>query len=601
MRDYADSDSSVSRGRFEQRTLLETSRILIESQDPDFILNNLLLISLGKLMVAHACVILHRPGESSYKISKGKGRFTRSDYAELPVQFEPESLEKGVYRYDELPEIFTQLQLPSDGVLFHLRTSAHHLGFLCLDASLKSTPYEQDELEFIESLCLMTSVALSSSKMFEELKRINRRLDRKVHDLNSLFELSNDFNQMRTVEELTRTLKFALLGQLFIRQVLLIFKNDDATHNVVKAGVQEEPTGLDIESLWLLNKNLKVPKDGEEGFSVPMGTEENASSILHDWIPYFNQQHIHYLIPIQSQGQSLGIIGIGKKGSGEDFDPDELEYVASLANLVVLNIKRIQLLEEQILNQQFERELALARTIQEGLLPAKLPVVNGLEVSATNIPSKQIGGDYYDLFQLPDGGHLISIADVTGKGVPAALLMANLQAMIHALALQDTTLEEATGTINDFIYNHTPSDKFITFFWAKLLVNGRTLRYVNAGHDYPLWFRASESHLNELRAKPKELTEGGLLLGAIPTLQPYNISEIELETDDILVFYTDGVTEAMNPETNEEFGLERVIELVQDHRNQSAEVIKEAIISEVNRFSTGIRFDDLTLIVIKKH
>ena len=91
------------------------------------------------------------------------------------------------------------------------------------------------------------------------------------------------------------------------------------------------------------------------------------------------------------------------------------------------------------------------------------------------------------------------------------------------------------------------------------------------------------------------------MLGASPTLQPYNISEIELETDDILVFYTDGVTEAMNPETNEEFGLERVIELVQDHRNQTAEVIKEAIISEVNRFSTGIRFDDLTLIVIKKH
>ena len=597
---YSDSDPSSTRGHFEQRTLLETSRILIESQDPDFILNNLLLIALGKLMVAHACVIYHRPGEGSYKIAKGKGRFAKNNLYEIRVAIEPEKLTKGVYSIEELPGIFEQLELSRKGLIFHLRTSAHHIGFLCLDASLKDTAYQSDELDFIESLCLMTSVALSSSKMFEELKRINRRLDRKVHDLNSLFELSNDFNQMRTIDELTRTLKFALLGQLFIRQVLLIFYTDEQTHNLVKAGIQEEPKGLDIQSLFLVKDKLKVPLAENEEHNLDTNSITDDTSISTDWIRYFNTQQIQYLIPIQSQGQNLGIIGIGKKGSGEDFDPDELDYVASLANLVVLNIKRIQLLEEQILNEQYESELALARTIQEGLLPANLPAITGLEVSATNIPSKQIGGDYYDLFQLPDGGHLISIADVTGKGVPAALLMANLQAMIHALALQDTTLEEATGTINDFIYNHTPSDKFITFFWAKLLFNGSTLRYVNAGHDYPLWFRASNSGMDHFQTEPTELKDGGLLLGAIPTLQPYGITEIELACDDILVFFTDGVTEAMNPETQEEFGLERLIQLVQNNRNQSAEAIKDKIIAEVNRFSNGVRFDDLTLIVIRK-
>ncbi|NBW70890.1 MAG: hypothetical protein EBR32_05740, partial [Bacteroidetes bacterium] len=576
---YSDSDPSSTRGHFEQRTLLETSRILIESQDPDFILNNLLLIALGKLMVAHACVIYHRPGEGSYKIAKGKGRFAKNNLYEIRVAIEPEKLTKGVYSIEELPGIFEQLELSRKGLIFHLRTSAHHIGFLCLDASLKDTAYQSDELDFIESLCLMTSVALSSSKMFEELKRINRRLDRKVHDLNSLFELSNDFNQMRTIDELTRTLKFALLGQLFIRQVLLIFYTDEQTHNLVKAGIQEEPKGLDIQSLFLVKDKLKVPLAENEEHNLDTNSITDDTSISTDWIRYFNTQQIQYLIPIQSQGQNLGIIGIGKKGSGEDFDPDELDYVASLANLVVLNIKRIQLLEEQILNEQYESELALARTIQEGLLPANLPAITGLEVSATNIPSKQIGGDYYDLFQLPDGGHLISIADVTGKGVPAALLMANLQAMIHALALQDTTLEEATGTINDFIYNHTPSDKFITFFWAKLLFNGSTLRYVNAGHDYPLWFRASNSGMDHFQTEPTELKDGGLLLGAIPTLQPYGITEIELACDDILVFFTDGVTEAMNPETQEEFGLERLIQLVQNNRNQSAEAIKDKIIT----------------------
>ena len=122
-----------------------------------------------------------------------------------------------------------------------------------------------------------------------------------------------------------------------------------------------------------------------------------------------------------------------------------------------------------------------------------------------------------------DGGHLLSIADVTGKGVPAALLMANLQAMIHALALQDTTLEAATGTINDFIYTNTPADKFITFFWTKIEADGKTLKFVNAGHDHPIIFRRSKTDpMDELNAQVEqiELSEGGSLLGVLPTLTP---------------------------------------------------------------------------------
>ena len=147
-----------------------------------------------------------------------------------------------------------------------------------------------------------------------------------------------------------------------------------------------------------------------------------------------------------------------------------------------------------------------------------------------------------------DGGHLLSIADVTGKGVPAALLMANLQAMIHALALQDTTLEAATGTINDFIHSNTPADKFITFFWTKIEAGGKTLKFVNAGHDYPIIFRRSKTDpMNELNAEVEqfELNEGGLLLGALPTLAPYTVSYFTLEANDVVIFFTDGVTEVM--------------------------------------------------------
>ena len=202
-----------------------------------------------------------------------------------------------------------------------------------------------------------------------------------------------------------------------------------------------------------------------------------------------------------------------------------------------------------------------------------------------------------------DGGHLLSIADVTGKGVPAALLMANLQAMIHALALQDTTLEAATGTINDFIYTNTPADKFITFFWTKIEAGGKTLKFVNAGHDHPIVFRSNKTDsMDEPNAQVEqiELKEGGLLLGALPTLAPYMVSYFTLEANDVVIFFTDGVTEAMHPTTEEEYSLKRLKKVVLGHLDKTAEEIKNAIISEVNEFSNHIRFDDLTLIVVKK-
>src|SRR5699024_4855649 len=133
------------------------------------------------------------------------------------------------------------------------------------------------------------------------------------------------------------------------------------------------------------------------------------------------------------------------------------------------------------------------------------------------------------------------------KGVPAALLMANLQAMLHVLLPTDISLAEATAKINDIIHQNTPGDKFITFFWGIFDPQTRTFTYVNAGHNPPLLFKKDDP-------QPQELQEGGLILGAMPTMTPYEEQQVKLGANDLLIFYTDGVTEAMNNEKNEEFG-----------------------------------------------
>ena len=160
------------------------------------------------------------------------------------------------------------------------------------------------------------------------------------------------------------------------------------------------------------------------------------------------------------------------------------------------------LLEERLEKQRLDEELNLAKAIQKGLLPEPLPELPGFELAAINVSSRQVGGDYFDFITTPDQGHILAIADVTGKGVPASLLMANLQSMLHALAPIDISLSEATASINDIIHKNTPADKFITFFWGKMSSDGKRFKYVNAGHNPPILFRKDSD-------EPILLEEGG--------------------------------------------------------------------------------------------
>ncbi|MDX1587145.1 MAG: PP2C family protein-serine/threonine phosphatase, partial [Balneolaceae bacterium] len=234
----------------------------------------------------------------------------------------------------------------------------------------------------------------------------------------------------------------------------------------------------------------------------------------------------------------------------------------------------------------------IAKSIQRGLLPDPIPTSEKLDIAATNISSYQVGGDYYDILETPSGNLLVAIGDVTGKGIPASLLMANLQSMLHVLLPIDITLGEASGRMNDIIYQNTPSDKFITFFWGLFDPEKSTFKYVNAGHNPPIFLKKDHEEV-------KLLEEGGLILGAMETMSPYTESDVKLESGDLLVCFTDGVTEAMNADETEEYGDERLIECIKKNRNGSAKDVQDAIVADVNEFANNIQYDDITLVVLK--
>ncbi|MDX1642052.1 MAG: GAF domain-containing SpoIIE family protein phosphatase [Balneolaceae bacterium] len=562
--------------KFELTTVLETSRMLVESRNTEFIINNLLLILMGRLLVSRAAIFIYEPQSDSYILKKSKGLPDLTENELYKILEKDNCKDLTYFIPDDSDESIRSCLGDTTGSLFFtLRTSNNFHGLLYLGKKANGEDFEDHELDFIEGLCIISTAALVNSQLFTELKNTYRNLDRRIHELNTLFDLSKEFNLLVDREKISRIFKFALLGQLFIRTFFLIYKNQDDVSLLASSGLQKQPNSKKIQELFEATDEdvVKVDEDFGEG---------------DDWI---FESNIRALISVSIQNEKVAVIGVGERANKVPFSETDFNFLKSLANLAVISIQKTYFLEERIDKERMEEELSIAKSIQQGLLPDPIPDIKGVDLAASTISSREVGGDYFDIAKTPDGNTILAIADVTGKGVPAALLMANLQSMLHVLLPVDITLSEATERINNLIFRNTPSDKFITFFWAKYLSTHKILRYVNAGHNPPLLLRRNTEEF-------EELADGGLLLGAMESMTPYEESDVQLNPNDLLISYTDGVNEAMNAE-EEEYGIDRLKNCILNNRDKSPSEIMEAIVDEVYEFSNHKLFDDLTLLIIK--
>lgn len=550
--------------------------MLIESHDLDFVLNNLLLISMGKLFCTKSAILLWNRQEQYYEITKNKGKTGLFEgqhlYLELSETLRDKSIIYSARDNDgTLPSLFIENELC---VLFNLRTSSEHIGYLCMGAKANKQEFTDRELEFIENLVNISAVAVSNSILVRQLKNTNLQLDRRIQEIHTLFDLSKEFNATVDLQPILKIFKFALLGQMFIRTFFLLLQRNGHEPEVVVHSGLKSAIGAD-EMAKLLEIKHTITRTGDS-HRVKYATVE--------------QNQIEALIRLELQ-DDVAILGVGKRASNDTYEPSDFNFLSSLGNLAMLSIQKTYLLDERIEKERIEEELSIARTIQEKLLPNPLRHFNGLDISAMNVSSRQVGGDYFDIIEHQNQLYL-AIADVTGKGIPASLLMANLQAMLHVLTPVSDTLSCATGKINDIIYKNTPSDKFISFFWGAYNADTHAFQYVNAGHNPPFLLRDGQS-------EPILLSDGGVLLGAMPTLIPYKSATITLQKNDVIVMYTDGVTEALD-EGEEEYGEERLAECILKNRSLDAEGIMDAVIDDVKKFTNNNYSDDITMLVLKK-
>lgn len=321
----------------------------------------------------------------------------------------------------------------------------------------------------------------------------------------------------------------------------------------------------------------------------PLAADRGLSEVLAPLLatePYL-------VLPLRYAGEFLGLIALGRKITETRYTAVEVSLLQTLTNQTSVAITNALLYRDSLEKSLLEEELSLARRIQQQSLPRQLPRTPGFGLAALNAPSKFVGGDYYDTVDLGHGHYLVAIADVAGKGVPAALLASMVQASIRTQAPDRKPVSTMMGRLNRLVHEATPDDRFATCFLAEVAGDELTLSFANAGHNYPILRSASGTC--------RYLTDGSIPLGIEPNVH-YPQSETTLRPGDALILYTDGITDARN-RLGEDFGETRLMELVERIPARfTAEEIIRTIADEVARFSDGAeQMDDITLVALKAH
>jgi sigma-B regulation protein RsbU (phosphoserine phosphatase) len=358
------------------------------------------------------------------------------------------------------------------------------------------------------------------------------------------------------------------MGELLVNKCVVFTKKNGKMESLVAKGVDP-----------LLEADSELIE-----ISEPLLLEETQR------FDYYKKLGFAALVPMRIQDETKGILAIGPKISGVNFDEGDLEFLKTLGNQAMTSLENARLFEETLEKQRMEEELNLARNMQQGLLPSELPKLKGYEIAALNIPSRQVGGDYYDVIHISEDLYGIAIADVSGKGAGAALLVANLQASLRALASGEISIGEMVSRINNLIYQNTDLDKFITFFYGQLDTSNNNFTYCNAGHNPP--YRVSRD------GEADELMVGGIILGMMADIV-FETETIVINPGDRIVMFTDGITEAMD-EKEEEFGDERVKTLIQKDPCLTSQELLNKVVTEVEGFSAGSpQADDITMVIVK--
>ena len=422
----------------------------------------------------------------------------------------------------------------------------------------------------------------------QSLREENQKLKIAVEELAILNDIATAITSTQSLEKIVALIVQRCIKHLKVEQgvVMLLDEQDtekpfqtmirkqDSSPNVLPYRFDSQITG------WMLkNKSPLLINDlkKDERFKFTDETDLPVKTLLS--------------VPLSLKGRMIGLLTAFNKKSESGFSSDDQRLLSIIAAQSAHVIEHARLLQKEQELFKLEEEYRMAKEIQLNILPKQIPAIEGYDIFAINIPAKEVGGDYYDFIKLTGNRIAFCLGDITGKGLAAAMLMANLQATLRGQALTQNNVCDNIKNSNVLLFNSTAENRFATLFYGELDFVNHTITYCNAGHDAPV---------SLFKNNITRLTEGGLLMGCFDFAE-YEQKDKQIQPGELLLIFSDGVTEAMN-DNHQEFGEEKLISIVKSNQNLKVKELIEKIVAEVRVHSSKVeQSDDITLLAIKRN
>lgn len=407
------------------------------------------------------------------------------------------------------------------------------------------------------------------AKQFSRIEQLEHQLHLRQLQVNRLLTLTQAINNNFSAGKLYEMYHSFLTFELGVKKMALFIR-----------GVQSEPWRCAAHN-GLSAKQLAYDISTELGDFTELVNLEAAE---HPFLSAFE-----LVIPVLHKEQPIAYVFIGGFGDEDDMY-EKVQFITTITNIVAVAIENKRLFKRQLEQERLRRDMELAGEMQRMLIPASLPVKDCYEMASIYKPHFGVGGDYYDYLEFPDGKLAFCIGDISGKGVAAALLMANFQANFNSLINKRTPLKEFIVDLNTSVNRITGGERFITFFVAEFDRYTNVLRFINAGHNPPILASASQTLL---------LREGCTILGSFRELPEIQVGEIRLTEPSLILTYTDGLIDVQNAQ-GEYFDDAILQQFVEDHHSLSAADFNRALQEEINRFKGAKGYpDDFTVLTSK--
>jgi len=413
-----------------------------------------------------------------------------------------------------------------------------------------------------------------------------------------LSELSDKVRTIFETQPLLATVSHRIAESLHVPQVAVLIDGSGPYRPAYALGYPEPPQVMFPESAGTVRQLTETGEPARVYSDDPDSWLYRRPDLADRERLQLEQLGAELLLPLSSKNHLLGFISLGQKRSEEPYSSNDLRLLKSVAAQTGLALENSRLTaavaREVAQREKLNRELEIAREVQQRLFPQKLPPVPGLDYCGACRPALGVGGDYYDFLELPDGYLGIALGDVSGKGIAAALMMATLQASLRSEAMRASSdLGQMIQGVNRLVFDASTANRYATLFYAEYEPGGRTLSYVNAGHNPPMLFRKKSDGFQVLR-----LEAGGTVVGLLERF-PFQQASITLEAGDLLALYTDGVSEAMNPQ-DEEWGEAHLKETLERCYGLSAQATVEYTMAGADAFASGApQHDDMTLVIMR--